>query len=118
MGLSAIRVSVPEAVLDREQLPGPAMLDGSPATSDLVVSGSSDGRVVRGIWEAGVGQFASVLEGNETFVVVSGRATIEPEWGDPIEVGPGDLCVFEAGLRCVWTVHETLRKAYHVEYPR
>ena len=116
MGHPAITVHVPRAVLDQEPIASPAVLDGSPAVSDLVVSGSPDGRVVRGIWEATEGRFASVLEGDETFVVVSGRATIEPEWGDPIEVGPGDLCVFEAGLRSVWTIHETLRRAYHIEY--
>ncbi len=116
MGLPAISVHVSHAVLDPEPIAPPAVLEGSPAVSDLVISGSPDGRIVRGIWEATAGRFASVLEGDETFVVVSGRATIQPEWGDPIEIGPGDLCVFEAGLRSVWTIHETLRRAYHIEY--
>ena len=51
------------------------------------------------------------------FVVVSGRATIEFEDGASIDVGPGDVCVLEEGARTVWTVHETLRKAYQITPP-
>jgi uncharacterized cupin superfamily protein len=31
-----------------------------------------------------------------------------------MEVGPGDLVVFQDGERTRWTVHETLRKVYQI----
>lgn len=56
------------------------------------------------------------VEANELFVVVSGRATVEVEGGGTLEVGPGSACVLREGDRTTWTVHETLRKAYHISY--
>ncbi|QKV97331.1 cupin domain-containing protein [Streptomyces sp. NA02950] len=53
-------------------------------------------------------------EANELFVVVSGRATIEGEGGSVLDVRPGGRCVLREGDRTTWTVHETLRKAYHI----
>ncbi|WP_262391854.1 cupin domain-containing protein [Nocardiopsis sp. CNR-923] len=37
--------------------------------------------------------------------------------GPTLEVGPGDACVLREGDRTTWTVHETLRKAYHISFP-
>jgi uncharacterized cupin superfamily protein len=76
---------------------------------------SADGKQVRGIWQITPGVVTDT-EANELFVVVSGRATIEVEGGDVIEVGPGDAAVLREGDRTTWTVHETLRKAYHISW--
>jgi uncharacterized cupin superfamily protein len=51
------------------------------------------------------------------FVVISGRATIMPDGGEPYDVGPGALGVLEEGARTTWVVHETLRKAYQILLP-
>jgi uncharacterized cupin superfamily protein len=48
------------------------------------------------------------------FVVLSGRATIEIDGGDTLEVGPGDLVLLDQGARTTWRVHQTLRKVFHI----
>jgi uncharacterized cupin superfamily protein len=52
------------------------------------------------------------MERDEIFVVLSGRATIETDDGQRVEVGPGDVCLLPEGAKTTWTVHETLRKVY------
>ncbi|GAB3653348.1 cupin domain-containing protein [Actinocorallia lasiicapitis] len=71
------------------------------------------GGVERGIWEIEPGVVTDV-EADEVFVVLSGRATIEIEDGPTLEVGPGDVCVFDQGAKTTWTVHEKLRKVYQI----
>ena len=56
----------------------------------------------------------SDVEAAETFVVLEGRATIEWE-GGRLDVGPGDVCVLEAGTETVWTVHETILKGFRFD---
>lgn len=68
-----------------------------------------------GIWQITPGVVTDT-EADELFVVVGGRATIEVEGGDTLEVGPGSACVLREGDKTTWTVHETLRKAYHISY--
>ena len=63
-----------------------------------------------GIWRCTPGTVTDV-EADETFVVLSGRATIEHD-GASHEVGPGDVCVLPAGAETKWTVHETLTKVF------
>jgi uncharacterized cupin superfamily protein len=92
------------------------VLEGSPLVSERVVWVSEDGRQARGVWQITPGIVTDV-EVDEVFVVVSGRATIEVEDGPTVDVGPGDLCVLEAGARTTWRVHETFRKVFHVSVP-
>ncbi|MCD0448902.1 cupin domain-containing protein [Actinocorallia sp. API 0066] len=73
----------------------------------------SAGNVDRGIWEIGPGTVTDV-EADELFVVIEGRATIKIEDGPTLEVGPGDVCVFDKGARTTWHVHERLRKVYQI----
>ena len=67
-------------------------------------------RLATGIWRCTPGTVTDV-EADETFVVLSGRATIEHD-GASHEVGPGDVCVLPAGAETKWTVHETLTKVF------
>ncbi|GAA1960461.1 cupin domain-containing protein [Kitasatospora viridis] len=109
-------VYVPNAELDPEPLAPARVLAGTPEASGRVLWESPDGRTVRGIRQLTPGVLSDVAA-DELFVVVSGRATIEIEDGPVLEVGPGDVCVLNAGDRTVWTVHETLRKAYAITLP-
>jgi uncharacterized cupin superfamily protein len=84
---------------------------GTPQVSELVLSESADGRVVRGIWQMTPGVVTDT-EADELFVVLSGRATIEFEDGTVLNVGPGDAALLTAGAKTRWTIHETLRKVY------
>ena len=72
--------------------------------------------IVRGIWECTEGVLSDT-EADELFVVVSGRATIVFEDSRELTIGPGDAGVLERGARSVWTIHETLRKAYQITLP-
>jgi len=92
------------------------VVEGSPEVSECVVWESADERRARGVWQITPGIVTDV-EVDELFVVLSGRATIEVEGGPTVEVGPGDLCVLEAGARTTWRVRETLRKVFNVTLP-
>jgi uncharacterized cupin superfamily protein len=92
------------------------IVEGAPEVAERVVWSSPDGRRHRGVWQHTPGVSTDV-EVDEIFVVVSGRATIEVEGGPTLDVGPGDVGVLEAGARTRWTVHETLRKVFHVDVP-
>lgn len=111
--MSSFAVHILDADLEPEPLDPDSILDGTPETTGVVLFESEDGRVTRGLWQCTPGRVTDV-EADEMFVVVSGRATIEFETGASIDVGPGDVCVLEEGARTVWTVHETLRKAYQI----
>jgi uncharacterized cupin superfamily protein len=50
-------------------------------------------------------------------VVAAGRATVELDTGDTVELEPGVLAFFGRGHEATWTVHETLRKAFHADSP-
>ncbi|MFI6485817.1 cupin domain-containing protein [Nonomuraea sp. NPDC050663] len=97
--------SVRDAVLEADELDPAQIVSGTPAVSVLELGEG------RGIWEITPGVVTDV-EHDEIFVVLYGRATIEVEGGPAIEVGPGDVCLLDAGARTTWTVHETLRKVY------
>ena len=93
--------------LDPEQI-----LEGSPETSAHVLAATPEGGE-SGVWRCTPGRFSDV-EADETFVVIEGRATIEWE-GGLVEVGPGDVCVLEAGTETVWTIHETILKGFRID---
>ena len=72
---------------------------------------SEDGRQFHGVWQADPGVHANI-PGQETVVVLSGRATVTDAEGTSIDVGPGDLVFLDAGAVTTWTVHEQLRKVF------
>lgn len=47
----------------------------------------------------------------EIAYVHEGRVTVEHDDGKT-EIQAGDLVTFPKGMKCVWTVHETIRKVY------
>jgi len=106
-------VHIPDAELEADPLDPAQILEGTPEVSGKVFWESEDGTQIRGIWQITPGVVTDT-EADELFVVVSGRATIAVEGGGTFDVGPGDACVLREGDRTVWTVHETLRKAYHI----
>ncbi|WP_328298030.1 cupin domain-containing protein [Streptomyces sp. NBC_00435] len=115
---ASFAVSVPDlsdTELEAEELDPAQILSGDPVVTGKVLWEAPDGSQVRGIWQITPGVVTDT-EANELFVVVSGRATIEVEGGATLEVGPGSACVLREGDRTTWTVHETLRKAYHISY--
>ncbi|MFJ5553103.1 cupin domain-containing protein [Streptomyces sp. NPDC093225] len=110
---ASFAVSVPDAELEPEPLDPEQIVSGDPVVTGKVLWESADGTQVRGIWQITPGVVTDT-EADELFVVLSGRATVEVEGGETLEVGPGSAAVLRAGDRTLWTVHETLRKAYHI----
>ena len=39
----------------------------------------------------------------------------DPETGEKIEFGKGDLVQFEKGLKCIWKVKKPVRKYYNFD---
>ncbi|MGW6855349.1 cupin domain-containing protein [Streptomyces xanthophaeus] len=118
-GPASFAVSVPDfpdAELETEELDPEQVVSGAPVVTGKLLWESPDGKQLRGIWQITPGVVTDT-EADELFVVVSGRATIEVEGGATLEVGPGSACVLREGDRTTWTVHETLRKAYHISLP-
>ncbi|MGW0559137.1 cupin domain-containing protein [Streptomyces sp. NPDC003016] len=112
-GPASFSVHIPDADLEPEPLDPDQIVSGDPVVTGKVLWESPDGKQLRGIWQITPGVVTDT-EANELFVVVSGRATVEVDGGDILEIGPGDACVLREGDRTTWTVHETLRKAYHI----
>ncbi|MFB7171830.1 cupin domain-containing protein [Streptomyces sp. NPDC056254] len=112
---ASFAVDVADVELEPEDLDPAQIVSGAPVVTGKVLWESADGTQVRGIWQITPGVVTDV-EANELFVVVSGRATVDVAGGATLEVGPGSACVLREGDKTVWTVHETLRKAYHISY--
>ncbi|KOV47495.1 cupin domain-containing protein [Streptomyces virginiae] len=112
---ASFAVDVADVELEPDDLDPAQIVSGEPVVTGRVLWESADGKQVRGIWQITPGVVTDV-EADELFVVVSGRATVEVEGGATLEVGPGSACVLREGDKTVWTVHETLRKAYHISY--
>lgn len=112
-GPASFAVHIPDAELEAEPLDPAQIVSGDPVVTGKLLWESEDGKQLRGIWQITPGVVTDT-EANELFVVVSGRATVVVEGGATLEIGPGDACVLREGDRTTWTVHETLRKAYHI----
>lgn len=90
-------------------VPASQVVAGAPAAGSIDL----DEDMGMGVWEMTPGAMRDV-EIDEVFVVVAGSATVEftkPAL-PPIELTPGAIVRFEAGMQTVWTVRETLRKVY------
>jgi uncharacterized cupin superfamily protein len=73
--------------------------------------------VEAGIWEATPGSFPARRDGyHEVVQILSGRATVTPTDGEPVQLAAGDTMVTPAGWTGVWDVHETIRKTYVLIY--
>ncbi|MFS2280476.1 cupin domain-containing protein [Microbacterium sp. OR21] len=99
-------LALPSEPIDEAQVRG-----GAPRAGHVVLD-EAGGRSI-GVWEHTPGVSTDV-EADEVFVVVAGSATLEFEHPalPPVELRPGTVVRLDAGMRTVWTIHETLRKVY------
>lgn len=73
-----------------------------------------DGEKSAGIWQVTAGPSYWRQEENEVIYVLSGRMTVTPDGGEPLDVNAGDIAVFPLGWAGTWQIHETLRKVYAI----
>ena len=86
------------------------LVDGQPNTG--VEELGRFGGLDVGVWEMTPGVMRDE-EADETFVVLSGSATVEFDDGTTaLSLQPGDVVRLAEGAKTVWTVTETLRKVY------
>ena len=64
------------------------------------------------IWEKEVSRFDWFYDTKETCYILEGDVTVEPEGGEPVSFGAGDLVVFPEGLKCIWDIKSPVRKHY------
>ena len=62
-------------------------------------------------WGCGVSEFDWHYDSEETALIIEGEVTITYD-GGIVTFGAGDLCVFPAGLSCVWKVTKPVNKHY------
>lgn len=65
-------------------------------------------------WSCEPSTFEWQYEKTETAYVRDGKATVKYGDLDTIIQG-GDLVTFPKGMKCVWTVHEPIKKVYKFE---
>lgn len=112
-----------------QALPGTPFLDGAALAGDLEDWGPldestgapmqtsgitlwSDGGQEVGVWECTPGPSRWTLETHEAVHILSGRMTVTPDGGAPVEIGAGDVAVFPRGWSGTWQIHEKIRKLY------
>lgn len=64
------------------------------------------------IWTKEVSKFPWTYEEAETCYLLEGEVIVTPDGGQPVQIGPGDLVTFPAGLSCTWDVRAPVRKHY------
>ena len=64
------------------------------------------------VWEKEVSEFPWFYSERETCFVLEGHVRVEPDEGEPVEFGPGDMVTFPEGMGCTWEVVEPIRKHY------
>ena len=65
------------------------------------------------IWEKEVSSFPWHYGEREICYLLEGKVRVEPEGGEAVEFGAGDLVTFPAGLGCKWIISEKVRKHYY-----
>ena len=110
---AAVRQKVSDAHLEPMPIPAEWVIEGDPQASATLLWKSADGKQANGIWECTPGMF-NWIHTDETATLVTGRVTVTPEGGEPIEVSAGDVVFFPEGTKTRWQVHETVRKAFHL----
>jgi len=111
--IQMVKESVTEAKLDPLPIDPSQVISGDPQATAKLLWISDDHKLCNGIWECTPGVF-DWSHADETATVISGRVTVTPEGGEPVELGPGDVAFWPEGTKTRWEVHETVRKSFHL----
>ncbi len=64
------------------------------------------------IWTKEASTFAWTYDTKEVCYLLDGDVTVTPDGGTPVRLRAGDLVTFPKGMKCVWAIHEAVRKHY------
>lgn len=84
-------------------------------TGGLVRMVREDSSVMVGLWKpngAAGRKIEYVLDGDETFVVLSGSGEVRVDQGDPIPLRPGVVVSLSRGCHLSWLVGEEFRELW------
>lgn len=98
--------------IDNSTLAGWVVTEGAPTMSTAVQHKTEDGKTVSGTWQASVGTYHATYTDYEFVHMISGRIIITQDGGEPVEVGPGDAFVVEAGFKGTWQILEPVVKHF------
>ena len=63
------------------------------------------------IWECEPSIFDWTYEQEEHCFIITGRVTVIG-LKNTVEINPGDYVIFPKDLKCIWEVHESIKKYY------
>lgn len=66
------------------------------------------------IWKKGVSNFGWCYDAPEVCFILEGRAKVQPEGGEVVEFGPGDMVTFPKGMKCTWDIKQAVKKHYKI----
>nr|WP_246317631.1 cupin domain-containing protein [Hyphomicrobium methylovorum] len=95
-------------------MPGWKVVSGTPSMKTWILHKAADGSMISGIWEAMPGTYHTTYDKYEFVHLISGRITITPDGGQPIEFNPGDAFAVEAGFTGTWVITEPVRKHFAI----
>lgn len=88
----------------------PVMIEKAPSDerlSALAVTGWP-------VWSCEVSEFPWHYDSREVCYILEGKVLVTSEDGVSLEIEPGDLVLFPAGMSCRWNVLEPVRKHYRL----
>jgi uncharacterized protein len=91
----------------------PEMIDGSQVGEchQLELLGASATALDVSLWRSEPARYDYTFDRDEANVVIAGAATVElPETGEQIELRPGNVAYFRAGMPSIWTITEPFKK--------
>ena len=100
-----------------EELPFVKVLDGNPVHTGRFDVGGFGFRTMAGEWQCTPGRCEYTYPGDEIGTVLEGRITLVCEDGKTHNYTAGDTFYTRKGEVATWTVHETVRKIFHIHDP-
>jgi len=64
-----------------------------------------------GIWTCEPSKFDWEYDQEEHCFIIEGHVTVEGS-ENTVKISKGDYVIFPKGLKCIWTIHESIKKHY------
>ncbi len=64
------------------------------------------------VWEKEVSKFPWTYDSDEECYIIEGEIVVETET-ETVNIKPGDMVTFPAGLKCTWDIKKPVKKHYN-----